>query len=251
MPLNDDDFMRYSRHLLMSDIGESGQQKLSQARVLIVGMGGLGCPVSLYLAAAGVGSISICDPDRVDKTNLQRQILYETADCGNLKVACAKDRLQALNPSVVIDIFPCPVDHKILAGNYDVVIDCTDNLDARQLINQICYDERVPFVSAAAIGWEGQLLIFDFAHCRSLCFNCIINYSSAEPMMNCANSGVVGPVLGVMGSMQAIAVMRTLLGFSLQHGEVQRYDGKRGQWFSLQGSQDKECPVCGLMESKE
>ena len=251
MPLNDDDFMRYSRHLLMSDIGETGQQRLSQARVLVVGMGGLGCPVSLYLTAAGIGSISICDPDRVDKTNLQRQILYETADCGNLKVACANDRLEALNPNVVIDTFPCQVDDKILAGNYDVVIDCTDNLDARQLINQICYDEGVPFVSAAAIGWEGQLLIFDFAHCRSLCFNCIINHSSAEPMKNCANFGVVGPVLGVMGSMQAIAVMRTLLGFSLQHGEVQRYDGKRGQWFSLQGSQDKECSVCGLMESKE
>ena len=250
MPLNDDDFMRYSRHLLMSDIGESGQQKLSQARVLIVGMGGLGCPVSLYLAAAGVGSISICDPDRVDKTNLQRQILYETADCGNIKVACAKDRLQALNPSVVIDIFPCPVDHKILAGNYDVVIDCTDNLAARQLINRVCYAEGVPFVSAAAIGWEGQLVMFDFAHCRGLCFNCIINHSSAEPMMNCANSGVVGPVLGVMGSMQAITVMRTLLGVALQHGEVQRYDGKRGQWCSLQGSQDKECSVCSLVEFK-
>ena len=250
MPLNDDDFMRYSRHLLMSDIGESGQQKLSQARVLIVGMGGLGCPVSLYLAAAGVGSISICDPDRVDKTNLQRQILYETADCGNLKVACAKDRLQALNPSVVIDTFPCSVDRKILAGNYDVVIDCTDNLAARQLINRVCYAEGVPFVSAAAIGWEGQLVMFDFAHCRGLCFNCIINHSSAEPMMNCANSGVVGPVLGVMGSMQAITVMRTLLGFALQHGEVQRYDGKRGQWCSLQGSQDKECSVCSLVEFK-
>ncbi|MDA7589416.1 HesA/MoeB/ThiF family protein [Porticoccaceae bacterium] len=250
MPLNDDDFMRYSRHLLMSDIGESGQQKLSQARVLIVGMGGLGCPVSLYLAAAGLGSISICDPDRVDKTNLQRQILYETADCGNLKVACAKDRLQALNPSVVIDTFPCPVDHKILAGNYDVVIDCTDNLAARQLINRVCYAEGVPFVSAAAIGWEGQLVMFDFAHCRGLCFNCIINHSSAEPMMNCANSGVVGPVLGVMGSMQAITVMRTLLGVALQHGEVQRYDGKRGQWCSLQGSQDKECSVCSLVEFK-
>ena len=250
MPLNDDDFMRYSRHLLMSDIGESGQQKLSQARVLIVGMGGLGCPVSLYLVAAGVGSISICDPDRVDKTNLQRQILYETADCGNLKVACAKDRLQALNPSVVIDIFPCPVDHKILAGNYDVVIDCTDNLAARQLINRVCFAEGVLFVSAAAIGWEGQLVMFDFAHCRGLCFNCIINHSSAEPMMNCANSGVVGPVLGVMGSMQAITVMRALLGFSLQHGEVQRYDGKRGQWFNLQGSQDKECSVCSLVEFK-
>jgi molybdopterin/thiamine biosynthesis adenylyltransferase len=250
LPLNDDDFMRYSRHLLMSDIGESGQQKLSQARVLIVGMGGLGCPVSLYLAAAGVGSISICDPDRVDKTNLQRQILYETADCGNLKVACAKDRLQALNPSVVIDTFPCPVDHKILAGNYDVVIDCTDNLAARQLINRVCYAEGVPFVSAAAIGWEGQLVMFDFAHCRGLCFNCIINHSSAEPMMNCANSGVVGPVLGVMGSMQAITVMRTLLGVALQHGEVQRYDGKRGQWCSLQGSQDKECSVCSLVEFK-
>ena len=146
---------------------------------------------------------------------------------------------------MVIDTFPCPIDEKIVAGNYDVVIDCSDNLAARQLINRVCYDERVPFISAAAIGWEGQLIMFDFAHCRDLCFNCIINHSSADPMMNCANSGVVGPVLGVMGSLQAVTVMRILLGFSLHHGEVQRYDGKRGQWFSVQGSSDKECSVCG------
>lgn len=254
MSLNDDDFMRYSRHLLMDDIGEAGQQKLAHAKVLIVGVGGLGCPVAVYLAAAGIGQLDLCDPDRVDKTNLQRQVLYRTEDCGELKVACAKDRLHALNPGVTVNVLAKEVDVEVLAGpslteSYSVVIDCTDNLAARQLINKACYEQKIPLVSAAAVGWEGQIVAFDFRRYRELCFSCIIDYKSTEPMMNCSNSGVVGPVLGVMGSLQSTTVIRVLLGFFQQHGELQRYDGKRGQWLTMHCAVDARCPICGPTDS--
>ena len=250
MSLNDDDFMRYSRHLLMDDIGEVGQEKLTQAKVLIVGLGGLGCPVALYLAAAGVGQIDLCDPDRVDKTNLQRQVLYRTEDCGELKVACAKDRLRGLNSGIAINALAREVDEDILSGPsfteaYTAIVDCTDNLAARQLINKTCYEQSIPLISAAAVGWEGQLVAFDFRRYRQLCFSCIIDYKSTEPMMNCSNFGVVGPVLGVMGSLQSITAMRMLLGFFEQHGELQRYDGKRGQWLTMQCASDTSCSICG------
>jgi molybdopterin/thiamine biosynthesis adenylyltransferase len=252
--LNDDDFMRYSRHLLMDDIGEAGQEKLTQAKVLIVGLGGLGCPVALYLAAAGVGQIDLCDPDRVDKTNLQRQILYRTEDCGELKVGCARDRLHALNSGITINVLAREIDVDILNGPtlteaYTAVVDCTDNLAARQLINKTCYEHGIPLISAAAVGWEGQLVAFDFRRYRQSCFSCIIDYKSTEPMMNCSNFGVVGSVLGVMGSLQSITVMRMLLGFFEQHGELQRYDGKRGQWLTMQCAIDASCPICGPTDS--
>ena len=254
MSLNDDDFMRYSRHLLMDDIGEAGQEKLTQAKVLIVGLGGLGCPVALYLAAAGVGQIDLCDPDRVDKTNLQRQILYRTEDCGELKVGCARDRLHALNSGITINVLAREIDVDILNGPtlteaYTAVVDCTDNLAARQLINKTCYEHGIPLISAAAVGWEGQLVAFDFRRYRQSCFSCIIDYKSTEPMMNCSNFGVIGPVLGVMGSLQSITVMRMLLGFFEQHGELQRYDGKRGQWLTMQCAIDASCPICGPTDS--
>ena len=120
---------------------------------------------------------------------------------------------------------------------------------ARQLINKACYQQKTPLISAAAVGWEGQIVAFDFRHYRRLCFSCIIDYKSTEPMMNCANSGVVGPVLGVMGSLQSTAVMRMLLGFFEQHGELQRYDGKRGQWLTMQCAVDPRCPICGPTDS--
>jgi sulfur carrier protein ThiS adenylyltransferase len=118
-------------------------------------------------------------------------------------------------------------------------------LAARQLINKTCYEQRIPLISAAAVGWEGQLVAFDFRRYRQLCFSCIIDYKSTEPMMNCSNFGVVGPVLGVMGSLQSITVMRMLLGFFEQHGELQRYDGKRGQWLTMQCASDTSCSICG------
>ena len=245
MSLNDQQFMRYSRHLMMDDIGEAGQEKLLNAHVLIVGMGGLGCPVSLYLAAAGIGQLSICDGDTVDQSNLQRQVLYTSDDCGKPKVECARQRLNKLNPEVQISVYAEEVAEEILAVDYSLVVDCTDNLAARQQLNAHCYQRKIPLVSASALGWEGQLMAFDFGHNASLCLNCIIDQDSAEPMMNCGNAGVVGPVLGAMGSLQATTVIRVLLGYFQQHGQVQRYDGKAGQWMVLRARADEGCAVCG------
>ena len=245
MSLNDQQFMRYSRHLLMDDIGEAGQEKLLNAHVLIVGMGGLGCPVSLYLAAAGIGQLSICDGDTVDQSNLQRQVLYTSDHCGKPKVECARQRLNKLNPEVQISVYAEEVAEEILAVDYSLVVDCTDNLAARQQLNAHCYQRAIPLVSASALGWEGQLMAFDFGHNASLCLNCIIDQDSAEPMMNCGNAGVVGPVLGAMGSLQATTVIRVLLGYFQQHGQVQRYDGKAGQWMVLRARADEGCAVCG------
>ena len=244
--LSHEQFMRYSRHLLMEDIGEAGQQKLGNARVLIVGLGGLGCPVALYLAAAGVGQLSLCDPDTVELSNLQRQILYKEADCGELKVSCAKRELSALNPHLQINSYADKVSAEILSNNVDIVVDCTDNLAARQLINQHCFGQKKAFVSASALGWEGQLVAFDFAHNPSLCLNCIIDKDSSEPLLNCSNSGVVGPVLGAMGSLQATTVIRLLLGFFQQHGEMQRYDGKSGRWLNLRAEAKPGCDICNV-----
>ena len=245
MSLNDQQFMRYSRHLLMDDIGEAGQEKLLNAHVLIVGMGGLGCPVSLYLAAAGIGQLSICDGDTVDQSNLQRQVLYTSDDCGKPKVECARQRLNKLNPEVQISVYAEEVTEEILAVDSSLVVDCSDNLAARQQLNAHCYQRAIPLVSASALGWEGQLMAFDFGHNASLCLNCIIDQDSAEPMMNCGNAGVVGPVLGAMGSLQATTVIRVLLGYFQQHGQVQRYDGKAGQWMVLRTRADEGCAVCG------
>ena len=245
MPLTDSQFMRYSRHLLMDDIGERGQEKLLNAHVLIVGMGGLGCPVSLYLAAAGVGQLSICDGDTVDVSNLQRQVLYKTQDCGQLKVDCAKMTLGELNPELEITTYPKMISTHVLSQDYSIVVDCTDNLAARQRLNEHCQQQGIGFVSASAIGWECQLVGFDFARSSNLCLNCIIDRESAEPVLNCTNAGVVGPVLGTMGTLQATMVLRMLLGFFDHHGEMQRYDGKTGRWLNLHSKAKPECAVCG------
>lgn len=244
LELSHEQFMRYSRHLLMGDIGEAGQQKLSEARVLIVGLGGLGCPVALYLAAAGVGHLSLCDPDVVELSNLQRQILYRQTDCDEYKVKCAERELRALNPHINVSSYKTEITDELI-GSQDIVVDCTDNLAARQLMNSACHKHKLGFVSASALGWEGQLVAFDFAAHGSLCLNCIIDRDSPEPMQNCSNSGVVGPVLGAMGSLQATTVIRMLLGYFQQHGEMQRYDGKAGRWLALAASAKQGCVVCG------
>lgn len=245
MSLNDSEFLRYSRQLLMEDVGESGQASFTNASILIVGLGGLGCPVATYLTAAGVGSIDLCDPDTVDLSNLQRQVLYTTDDCGNLKVNCAKTRLEALNSEVEINVIPSAFDQSILPRQYSVVVDCTDDTKARHLINRFCFANAVPLVSGAALGWEGQLIAFDFSQFRRLCFSCVVSENTPEPVINCANSGVLGPILGVVGSLQALTVLRILMGQFEQHGVMQRYDGKRGQWLSFSSVAVDECAVCG------
>jgi molybdopterin/thiamine biosynthesis adenylyltransferase len=252
--LSGENFLRYSRQLLMADIGESGQERLLRSRVLVVGLGGLGCPVTLYLAAAGVGQLTLCDPDKVDRTNLQRQILYREADCGSLKVDAARRELTALNPGVELIPYAREADDELLAqvasGQFDVVVDCTDNLAARHRLNRACSPAGVALVSAAAMGWEGQLLTLDFRSRAGPCLACAIPEGSDEPLMNCGNSGVVGPVLGAMGSLQAIAALRMLLGKPVSHGRLQRYDGTSGRWLDLSIRARVDCPVCAASESK-
>ena len=245
MTLSQQQLTRYSRHLMLDDIAETGQDKLLSSNVLVVGMGGLGCPVSLYLAAAGIGKLSLCDADIVEESNLQRQVLYTTNDCGLMKVEAARSALSALNPATEITVYPESISADILAHEYSVIVDCTDNLAARHLLNRFCHQNRIPLVSASAIGWEGQFVAFDFGNERTLCLNCIIAEHLPEPLIMCGNNGVVGSVLGTMGSCQATAVIRMLLGYFQQHGEIQRYDGKRGCWISLDVKADPACGVCG------
>ena len=252
MTLDRDAFLRYSRHLLMADIGEEGQLRLSRARVLIVGLGGLGCPVALYLAAAGVGHLALCDPDRVDLTNLQRQVLYRTSDCGEAKVKAACRELKALNTSIDVRAFERAVDDGILPAEpllFDLVVDCTDNLAARHWLNRRCHQLAVPLVSAAAMGWEGQLVTLDFSRYQQPCLACVIPEGSAEPVANCGNSGVIGPLLGAMGSLQAISALRLLLGVAPEAAvgpRLQRFDARRDQWSSFALRPKSGCPVCAV-----
>ena len=246
MSLNEHQINRYSRHLMLDDIGESGQEKLLSSHVLVVGLGGLGCPVALYLAAAGIGRLSLVDGDIVEESNLQRQVLYSMHDCGRLKVESARIALKGLNPEVEVVTYPEDISHAVLSTGFDVVVDCTDNLAARHLMNRYCFEQKVPMVSGSAICWEGQITTFDFENHRTPCFNCIVDQKMPEPLLVCGSNGVVGPVLGTMGSCQATAVLRLLLGFFRQHGELQRYDGKRGQWMNLQFTARSSCEVCGI-----
>lgn len=247
MSLSGRDFLRYSRNLLLADVGEAGQEKLLNSRVLVVGLGGLGCPVALYLAAAGVGQLSLCDADVVELTNLQRQILYREADCGRAKVESARDALLALNPNIDIRTFPQKVDTTVWGDgdrSYHLVLDCTDNIAARHWLNRRCYSLGVPLISAAALGWEGQLVTLDFARHRSPCLACALPEGQVEPLANCANTGIIGPVLGAMGSLQALAAIKYLLGFPVDHAVMQRHDGRRDQWLSLALGDNPDCPVC-------
>jgi Dinucleotide-utilizing enzymes involved in molybdopterin and thiamine biosynthesis family 2 len=241
--LSGKDFIRYSRQIMLPEVGEEGQQKLLSSRVLIVGLGGLGSPVSLYLAAAGVGHLILCDQDVVDVSNLQRQVVYKEADCGKPKVSSARNALMAINPSLNIEAVQAKVEDA--AGDFDVdlVIDCTDNYAARHWMNRHCRVNHLPFISGAALGWEGQMMTFDFRQQQSPCLACALPENAPEPAATCATVGVVGPVLGLVGSLQATAAIRTLLGSPLKHGQMQRYDAARGQWLSLQVAPNPAC-VC-------
>ena len=239
-------FIRYSRHLLLADVGEEGQQKLLESRVLVVGLGGLGCPAAAYLAGAGVGRLVLCDPDTVELSNLQRQLLYRETDIGRAKADCALEALRALNAGIDIRASKKAVSKMLWQdGGYDLVLDCTDDLATRHWLNRQCRDTGTTLISAAAIGWEGQLMYFDFQSNVSPCLACALPEGLPPPLETCANTGVIGPVLGVMGSMQAIAAIRALLGELPPHGKMQRYDARRDVWLSLSIAPRTGCDVCG------
>jgi len=246
--LNDAELLRYSRHLLLEEVGESGQQALKNAKVLIIGMGGLGSPASLYLAAAGVGHIVLNDFDHIEVSNLQRQISYQSDDIGEAKVEVAKRKLQQINPEIKVRSINKAMPEMQLTMELtmaDLVLDCTDNMASRQLINKACVDAKVPLIVGAAIRFEGQLMFFDHREDDSPCYHCLFP-SSEEQALNCSNSGIIGPVVGTIGTLQALEAIKHFVGLPTGiKNKLKLFDGKSLDWQTFVINKDPECSVCG------
>lgn len=246
--LTDAETLRYSRHLLLKEVGEQGQLALKRARVLIVGMGGLGSPVSLYLAAAGVGQLVLADFDDVDSSNLQRQIIYTCDDLKQPKVSAARARLLAMNPEINVRSVNRKLEGVALAmevSQADLVLDCSDNLGTRYSVSQACVQAGVPLVSGAAIGFDGQLMVFDHRIPSQPCYRCLFP-KATEAQLNCSNAGILGPVVGTMGSLQALEAIKLLVDIdSPQVGRFSSFDGRYLEWFHLKMTRDPNCPDCG------
>jgi molybdopterin/thiamine biosynthesis adenylyltransferase len=245
--MNDEQLLRYSRQILLPEFGIEGQEKLLAARVLIIGIGGLGSPVSLYLAAAGVGHLVLVDPDRVDLSNLQRQIAHRTSDLGRLKVESARDALLSLNPEVAITSFDRPLAGKLLQEQValaDVVVDASDNFATRFAVNTACVEQRTPLVSGAAIRLEGQVAVFNRSNPESPCYHCLYPDLEETPE-TCTQAGVLAPVVGVIGSLQALETLKLLSGVGTTlEGRVLTWDALSMRWQSRHLSRDPHCPVC-------
>jgi len=244
--MNDDQLLRYSRQIMLPDVDLEGQEKLLNARVLIVGLGGLGSPVAMYLAAAGVGKLILADFDEVDLSNLQRQIIHNNARIGHNKAQSAAQTLRALNPEIEINCVDTKLDAstlKELVASVDVVADCTDNFAIRFALNAACVAAKVPLVSGAAIRLEGQVAIFDSAN-NSPCYRCL--YEENDDDLSCAANGVLAPLVGVVGSMQALETIKLIVGFGTNlAGRLLIFDARHSQWRELKLPRDPDCPVCG------
>lgn len=249
--LTDPEMLRYSRHLLLQDVGESGQVSLKSAKVLIIGMGGLGSPAALYLAAAGVGTVVLSDFDSLEVSNLQRQIAYQNSDIGADKVILMKKRLEALNPEIRIRSINAKMGESQLAMELmlaDLVLDCTDNMASRQMINQACVKAKTPLIVGAAIRLEGQLMFFDHRLADSACYHCLFP-NSEEQVLNCSNSGVLGPVVGTIGTLQALEAIKYLTGLpSGINNKLKLFDGKTLDWQTFVINKDPKCQICGQIK---
>lgn len=245
--MNDSQLLRYSRQILLPDVDVDGQEKLLQSRVLIIGLGGLGSPVAMYLAAAGVGHLVLVDDDDVELSNLQRQIIHNTTAVGQSKVDSAVSALHALNPDVEITALNKRLSERELKDQVlqvGAVVDCSDNFNTRFAINQACVTSRVPLISGAAIRLEGQISVFDLRSPQSPCYRCLYE-ETIEETLNCATNGVLAPLVGVIGSMQALETIKVLCGFGESLvGRLQCYDARYGQWRELKLKKDKDCPIC-------
>ena len=247
--MNDNQLLRYSRHILLDEIGIEGQGRICAARVLIVGAGGLGSPAAMYLASAGVGSITLADNDRVDLTNLQRQILHVTARIGQSKVASGKLTLSQINPDIDI----VALDERLsedrlhqLIGVANVVVDCSDNFATRHAINRACVEHRVPLVSGAAIRFDGQISVFDASRPESPCYACLFPPNQKFEEVQCATMGVFAPLVGIIGSMQAAEALKLIVGLGTPLvGTLQMLDARTMEWNSIKIKRDAACPVCG------
>jgi molybdopterin/thiamine biosynthesis adenylyltransferase len=246
--LTDEELLRYSRQILLQHVDIDGQLRLKQSRVLIVGIGGLGAPVALYLAAAGVGELHLADFDTVDMTNLQRQIIHDSSSVGQTKVDSAIARLSALNPLVKLVAHRTALDADSLAqavDAVDLVLDCSDNFSTREAVNAACVAARKPLVSGAAIRLEGQLSVFDPRRPESPCYHCLYGHGS-EDELTCSEAGVIGPLVGVVGSLQALEALKLLAGFGEPLiGRLLLVDALATRFRELRVKRDPQCSVCG------
>ena len=247
--MNDDQLLRYSRHILLDEVGIEGQQRLVDSHVLVVGAGGLGSPVAMYLAASGVGHITIADHDAVDLTNLQRQIAHTTARVGYPKVASASQAMLALNPEVRVTALAHKLDAvqlNALVPTVQVVVDCCDNFETRQAVNAACVKHKVPLVSGAAIRMDGQLAVYDTRDDKSPCYACIFPPDHAPEEVLCSTMGVLAPLVGVIGTMQAMETVKLITGIgSRLIGRLQMLDGRGMEWHEVRLQRNAACPVCG------
>jgi adenylyltransferase/sulfurtransferase len=248
--MDDAQLLRYSRHILLSELGIDAQDRFAAAHVLIVGAGGLGSPAAHFLAAAGVGTLSICDADTVDLTNLQRQILYATGDIGKAKVAAARDRIQAINPDVRVEMVGTRVGAAELAplvARADVVVDCCDNFATRHAVNRACVAARKPLVSGAAIRFDGQICVFDPRDDASPCYHCLFGEGEEIEETRCATMGVFAPLVGIVGATQAAEALKLIAGVGEPlTGRLLLIDASSMRWRDLTIARDPQCPVCGV-----
>lgn len=246
--VDDQQLLRYSRQILLPQIDIAGQQRLLDSRVLIVGLGGLGAPVALYLAAAGVGTLVLADHDQVDLTNLQRQIIHHSADIGRAKVDSAGDRLLALNPQVTIRRIQQALADRALqeaVADVDLVLDCSDNFATRQAVNVACVSLKKPLVSGAAIRLEGQLSVFDPRQADSPCYQCLYG-NGGEEALSCSEAGVIGPLVGLVGSLQALEALKLLAGFGEPLvGRLLLIDALSSRFREMRIRRDPACACCG------
>ncbi|WP_296182344.1 molybdopterin-synthase adenylyltransferase MoeB [Pseudomonas sp. UBA1879] len=246
--LTDDELLRYSRQILLQQVDIEGQLRLKQSRALIVGVGGLGSPVALYLAAAGVGELHLADFDTVDLTNLQRQIIHDTHSVGQSKVDSAMARLAAINPQVKQVPHRVALDEDSLAAAVeavDLVLDCSDNFTTREAVNAACVAARKPLVSGAAIRFDGQLSVFDPRRAESPCYHCLYGHGS-ESELTCSEAGVIGPLVGLVGSLQALEALKLLAGFGEPMvGRLLLIDALGTRFRELKVKRDPGCSVCG------
>ena len=246
--MDDQELLRYSRHLLLNELGPDAQARFSAARALVVGAGGLGNPAAQFLASAGVGRITLVDADSVDLTNLQRQILFSLDDVGAPKVEAAARRLAAINPGPLL----VRVERRVgadelaaLAAAADVVLDCTDNFATRHAVNRACVGARVPLVSGAAIRFDGQIAVFDPRDPASPCYHCLFGEGEDLEEVRCATMGVFAPLVGIVGAMQAGEALKLLAGAGTSlAGRLLLYDALGASWRELKVPRDPACPVC-------
>jgi molybdopterin-synthase adenylyltransferase len=247
--MNDQQLLRYSRHILLQEIGIEGQQRLLDSHVLIIGVGGLGSPAALYLASSGVGRLTLCDHDTVDFSNLQRQIIHRTRTVGQPKVVSAQEALHEINPEVECVALPIRADEtrlNELIAQADVVLDCSDNFATRYAVNRACLAQHKPLVSGAAIQFHGQVAVFDYRRADAPCYNCLFPEESEAEELRCATTGVFAPLVGIIGTLQAAEALKLLIG--IDRGLSSKLLSVNALDMSIMRSnlsKDPNCLVCG------